>query len=417
MKNHKVLFLSAVALIAVTATVNAAPLPNGTLLPITQGNGGAPNTVCTGSCFGMEAAPGFVLWTDFGPGTDGGFIVGKAQKSGGQELAPSSTNNTPGELISPWLFGGNYGTFSTDPGGEQNIFSDTSCTGAACIGQTELKYFHFAWNGIKLPFGSAGGCTQAQCTPEQLAGIFIREWTYNAQDSTYTLDYSNVVSSGPATFLGLKFRIRLVNNNNHPPVAQNLALTVGADSIAVWQPVVSDPDGDSLTCRLERLPTHGVVTLALDCSGGTYTPSPGYVGPDSFSYYAKDGIFDSNFANVNVTVYSGPAPSPTPTPTPTTRPCEADYPVTRVNSVGKQGTLSVTFTGNIVSLTNKEIKICPDTALSYAAGSTQDVVKCKVKNNLSSGNGMLRIRDHLKCTDKPAGKDKIQFKVKSGITK
>ena len=41
-----------------------------------------------------------------------------------------------------------------------------------------------------------------------------------------------------------------------------------------------------------------------------------------------------------------------------------------MSSLGKQGTLSITLTGNIVSSTNKEIKICHGTTLSYTASYT-----------------------------------------------
>ena len=160
---------------------------------------------------------------------------------------------------------------------------------------------------------------------------------------------------------------------------------------------------------------YGTVTLTGNCAG-VYTPNIGFIGRDQFTYAgtATAGSCPANFTSA-VTIDVCPAGG-CAAPTPTPRPCEADYPVTQVSSLGKQGTLSITLTGNIVSSTNKEIKICPGTSLSYTASSTKDLVKCKIKNSLSSGSGTLRIRDHLKCTDKPSGKDKVQFKVKSGVS-
>jgi hypothetical protein len=50
--------------------------------------------------------------------------------------------------------------------------------------------------------------------------------------------------------------------------------------------------------------THG--SLSLNADGGfTYTPSPGYSGPDSFTYRANDGTADSNTATVSLTVTPG----------------------------------------------------------------------------------------------------------------
>ena len=91
------------------------------------------------------------------------------------------------------------------------------------------------------------------------------------------------------------------------------------------------------------------------------------------------------------------------------------YPVSQFSQTGKQGTLSLSFSGNIVSHTNKTVNICPGTALSFQAQSSVGSVVCKIKNNVTTGSGTLKIRDHLKCTDKPAGKDKVGFKVKSGV--
>lgn len=50
----------------------------------------------------------------------------------------------------------------------------------------------------------------------------------------------------------------------------------------------SDPDEDELTAETETSPAHGILLLNLDGSF-TYTPDPGYSGPDQFTYAADDG--------------------------------------------------------------------------------------------------------------------------------
>ncbi|MDO8704146.1 MAG: Ig-like domain-containing protein [Sulfuricaulis sp.] len=174
---------------------------------------------------------------------------------------------------------------------------------------------------------------------------------------------------------------------------------------SIWIPVVGNPYGKLISCRLGTPPANGTATVASDCSSGTYQSLPGFIGTDSFTYIANDGQFDSNPGTVTVAVTE-----PTPND-----PCLAQYPVTQFSQTGKAGTLSITFTGNITSHTNKEVKVCPGTALSYTTTSTHGPVLCKVKNNTTRGSGTLRIKDHLKCTDKPTGKDKVHFKVKSGV--
>ncbi|SHI79334.1 Endo-1,4-beta-xylanase, GH35 family [Rubritalea squalenifaciens DSM 18772] len=61
-----------------------------------------------------------------------------------------------------------------------------------------------------------------------------------------------------------------------------------------------DPNGDTLTAKLQSAPTRGSVTLNADGSF-VYTPTPGEFGVDSFTYVANDGYLDS--APVTVTLY------------------------------------------------------------------------------------------------------------------
>lgn len=62
----------------------------------------------------------------------------------------------------------------------------------------------------------------------------------------------------------------------------------------------TDPDGSPLTAQIRSQPSSGVVTLAADGSF-TYTPNTGFVGTDSFTYFANDGS-DTGYATVVLTV-------------------------------------------------------------------------------------------------------------------
>jgi hypothetical protein len=191
------------------------------------------------------------------------------------------------------------------------------------------------------------------------------------------------------------------------PVAQNINIQGVTGESIVWQPIVSSPAGGTsvLTCRLGMPPANGNATIAANCSSGTYQSHPGFIGTDTFTYLANDGKTDSNPGTVTVAV-TEPQGDPA---------CLKQYPVTQFSQTGKQGTITVTLTGHITSHTNKEVKVCPGTTLSYQFTSTQGPVVCKVKNSATRGSGSLQINDHLKCTDKPAGQDKVHFKVKSGV--
>ncbi len=201
--------------------------------------------------------------------------------------------------------------------------------------------------------------------------------------------------------------VRLVAGANLAPVASDVAVQGVTASLMNWTPVAVDSDygPKQLSCRLGTPPTNGTATVVSNCASGTYQSNPGFIGIDSFTYIANDGITDSNPATVTVAVIDeGVFP-----------PCLKQYPVSQFSQTGKQGSLSITFTGNIVSYTNKAVKVCPGTTLKYQTSSTQGPVVCKVKNNTTPGSGSLKINDNLKCTDKPSGKDKIYFKLKSGV--
>ncbi|OYD09675.1 cadherin-like domain-containing protein [Paludifilum halophilum] len=62
-----------------------------------------------------------------------------------------------------------------------------------------------------------------------------------------------------------------------------------------------DLDGDPLTAILVSGPSNGSVVLNADGSF-TYTPNPGFVGTDAFTYQASDGRTRSLVASVTITV-------------------------------------------------------------------------------------------------------------------
>ncbi|WP_193378527.1 Ig-like domain-containing protein, partial [Singulisphaera acidiphila] len=63
--------------------------------------------------------------------------------------------------------------------------------------------------------------------------------------------------------------------------------------------------GDLLTYSLVANASHGYATVGPD-SYFAYTPYPGYVGTDSFTYVANDGLANSNVATVTINVTNAP---------------------------------------------------------------------------------------------------------------
>jgi hypothetical protein len=91
---------------------------------------------------------------------------------------------------------------------------------------------------------------------------------------------------------------------NNPPVANNLSVTVQANTPTPITLSGSDPDGDPLTFIITSSPTHGALSGAPP--NVTYTPQSGYVGSDSFTFKVNDGLADSAIATVSITVQSAP---------------------------------------------------------------------------------------------------------------
>lgn len=129
---------------------------------------------------------------------------------------------------------------------------------------------------------------------------------YAGSDSFTFRANDGQANSNPAT---VTLTVQAVND---VPVATGESYSVqGGTTLTVNTPGVlandTDVEGNALVAQLASGPTHGSLTLNANGSF-TYTPSPGYVGPDAFTYAASDGVASSTAATVNVTVTAAPPP-------------------------------------------------------------------------------------------------------------
>ena len=117
------------------------------------------------------------------------------------------------------------------------------------------------------------------------------------------------VNTVASNFVGANFLTLVTSGtaNNTAPVAAIDAYIASED-----QPLVvdrrqgllindTDAQGDSLSARLVSEPLHGVLTLNTDGSF-TYRSNADYVGADSFTYQANDGLASSSTVSVNINV-------------------------------------------------------------------------------------------------------------------
>ncbi len=126
-------------------------------------------------------------------------------------------------------------------------------------------------------------------------------------DFTGSDTFAYSVDDGASTATGFVFVT--VKASNTPPDAVDDILTAHTGAPAALDVLANDtdPDGDALHVVSATAPVHGTVACAP--SGRcTYTPTPLYTGPDSFSYTAGDGL-ESDTATVTVTVTPNQPPA------------------------------------------------------------------------------------------------------------
>ncbi|NWG07638.1 MAG: BMP family ABC transporter substrate-binding protein [Chloroflexi bacterium] len=127
----------------------------------------------------------------------------------------------------------------------------------------------------------------------------------------YYYDRVSLVKPGLSTVFGIvpyyeQWNLAPVAINDVYSTNKNTTLNVPAETGIL----ANDTDVDPITAVKLTDPAHGALALNLDGSF-TYTPNTNFVGNDSFTYQASDGILTSNIATVAIQVGTGtPPPMP-----------------------------------------------------------------------------------------------------------
>ena len=158
--------------------------------------------------------------------------------------------------------------------------------------------------------------------------------TFHLPANTYTF---TLTVSDPYGLSGTATVTIIVNPaTNAAPVANGQSLPLDQDSSSAITLTGSDPDGDTLTYAVVSGPTHG--TLSGAAPDLTYTPNPGFVGGDSFTFKVTDPYGASSTATVTLTVKDKTPPVIT-TP--------GDLIATAASTAGAVVTFNVTATDNV----------------------------------------------------------------------
>jgi hypothetical protein len=161
--------------------------------------------------------------------------------------------------------------------------------------------------------------------------------------------------------------------NTTPPTSVSQFVTTGQGQPKVVTLSASAPNNDPVRYAISVNPSHGTVSAPNNLSNlVTYTPNPGYSGPDSFQFTATDTItgLTSVAATVSITVLPQPAGftgQQTFTPGITAAATVSELVQADINGDGKPDLL--VLAGNTLSVLLNTTPAGSTTA-SYAAGQT-----------------------------------------------
>jgi hypothetical protein len=164
-----------------------------------------------------------------------------------------------------------------------------------------------------------GRCTDpAMGGPDEACYRYIPDPGFIGADTfTYT------VTDGIATAVGT---VTVVVTNG-PPVAEPDELATSANTAILFGPTHNDvdPDGHAIVVKEWQDPPHGTIHRRSWCRADSlddvsydcwyYTPDPGFVGVDTFTYTVTDFIATSTGTVTVVVGDSSPTPTPVETPT------------------------------------------------------------------------------------------------------
>ncbi|HLZ77169.1 Ig-like domain-containing protein [Phenylobacterium sp.] len=125
-----------------------------------------------------------------------------------------------------------------------------------------------------------------------------------------TDSFTYAISDGRGGTASATITVAVTAPTNTAPTAANANESVRVNHAVTFDPRTADSDIElnPLTISAITAPANGVATIASGGTSITYTPTGGYIGPDTFTYTVSDGHGGATTAGVFVTVYPNTAP-------------------------------------------------------------------------------------------------------------
>ncbi|RYD24372.1 MAG: tandem-95 repeat protein [Verrucomicrobiaceae bacterium] len=226
---------------------------------------------------------------------------------GARLLEFQSTDDRSGQLI--------YQGCETDPGQSYHLSFDIAvCSSSTNPHSMEVSMHHF------LPgFDYLAGLTFSETFGlASYGGVDAPPWlrksfNFRAKASTTSFQLSHVSGISPGDKI-LIDNVRITKvlpslGNNVPVAMPDHYVTNPGKQLAIAGQVLAndtDAENDILKAVVVTQPVHGTVGQAWegggDPAGFYYVPTPGFVGTDSFTYYATDGTLRSAPTTVTISV-------------------------------------------------------------------------------------------------------------------
>ncbi|MFI5453883.1 MAG: Ig-like domain-containing protein [Isosphaerales bacterium] len=251
-------------------------------------NGGGFNTTTTADSTGHFSFDGVTLTEGANP------VQVKATNAQGDTIASQTitldTQQPTGSLVNP----APGSTTSQDLG-----YVDVQWTahGAAALDPTTFQTTNVTITGVTVG------------QDEDLGGGLVR-YLYNQGGGVLSPGLINVVLVG-GQVADLAGNVNSQTSQSFTiqasaPVASDQSVTTAQDEGTPITLTGTDTNTPPLTLTyiVTANPGHGMLSGAAP--GLTYTPAPGYFGPDSFQFQVNNGLVDSNVATVSLTVVGKP---------------------------------------------------------------------------------------------------------------